>query len=93
MRFNFVLHEEQVTANSPPNEWPVLAKIDTESGLRSRYDVFDVFNRSYSGISVIEVSRTRDRIGLIWIVLARLGGLRTEMWEERPLCALARGIA
>ena len=81
MRFNFVLHEEQVTANSPPNEWPVLAEIDTESGLRSRYDVFDVFDLSYSGISAIEV-RIMDRISLLLIVLARLRGLRTGMWEE-----------
>ena len=77
MRFDFVLHEDQVPAHSPP-EWPVLAEADMESGLRSRYDVFDVFNLPYSGISVIDVSR----MSLIRIVLARLGGLRTDTWEE-----------
>ena len=81
MGFDFVLHEDQVPANSPP-EWPILAETDMESGLRSRYDVFDVFNLPYSGISVIDVSRMRDGISLIRIVLARLGGLRTDTWEE-----------
>lgn len=90
MSFDFVLHEEQITANSPPDEGPVLTETDMESGPRSRYVVFDVFDLSYSGISVIAVSKMRDRISLIWIVLARLGGLRTETGEEWTLCALSR---
>ena len=93
MRSDFILHEDQITAKIPPVQWLVLAETNTESGLHSRYDVLDVFNLSYSGISVIGVSRMRDRNGLIWIVLARLGGLRTETWEEWTLCALARGSA
>ena len=93
MRFDFVFDEEQVTAKSPPVQWLVLAETNMQSGLRSRYDVFDVFNLSYIGISVIDVSRMRDRISLVWVVLARLGGLRTETWEEWTLCAVARGSA
>ena len=93
MRSDFILHEDQITAKIPPVQWPVLAETNMKSGLRSRYDVIDVLNPSYSGISVIGVSRMRDRNGLIWIVLARLGGLRTERWEEWTLCALARGSA
>ena len=93
MRFDSILHEEQVTANSLPVQWLVLEEINMESGLRSRYDVFDFFNLSYSGIPVLDVNRMSDRISLIRIVLARLGGLRTETWEECTLCALARGSA
>ena len=92
MRSDFVLHEDQVTTKSPA-QWLVLAETNMESGLRSRYDVFDVLNLSNSGISIINVSRMRDRISLVWIVLARLGGLRTETWEEWTLRALARGSA
>ena len=93
MRLDFVFHEEQITAESPPVEWPVLAETNMENGLRSRYGVFDIFKLSYSGVSVIAMSRMRDRISLIWVVLARLGGLRTETWEEWTLCALAMGTA
>ena len=93
MSFDFVLHEEQITANSPPDEGPVLAKTDMESGPRSRYDVFDVFDLSYGGISVIAVNKMRDSISLIWIVLVRLDGIRRGTGEEWTLCALARGSA
>ena len=84
MRLHLVVREEEITAKTPPVERPVPAESYMERCLRSRYgvfDVFDIFGFSYGDVSATNIRR-RDRIGLILMVLACLGGLTIEIWEE-----------
>ena len=82
MRLKLVLYKEEKTAQALLFERPVLAESHVESRLRPRYGVFDIFDLSYGGISVIDI-RTMDGINLGGlIVVACFGGLRTETWED-----------
>ncbi len=57
MRLNLVLHEKEITAKAPPVERPILAETHVESRLCSRYDVYDIFDLSYGGVSVIDIRK------------------------------------
>ena len=89
MHLNLVLHQKQVAANTPSVKRPVFAEAKMESCLRPRYGVFDVFDLSYGGISMIDL---RNRVGINWILkaLACLCGVRRETCEESTLCMSSR---
>lgn len=84
MRLNLVVHEEEITAKTPPVERPVPAETHMEGCLCSRYgvrEVFGIFVFSYGDVSATDIRRW-DGIRRILMVLACLGGLRTEILEE-----------
>ena len=85
MRSNLVLPEEEITAKSSPFERPFTAENYVERYLRSGYGVCGIFGLSYGDVTVTD-TRRRDGTGLIWMVLACLGGSRTGIWT---LCAPA----
>lgn len=92
MRLNILLHEKEKTAKTPLVKRSILAEAHVECRLRPRHDVFDVFNLSYRGVSGIHIRR-RDGSNLSSMVIACLGGLRTETWEEGTPCTPARDSA
>ena len=84
MRLDLVVHEEEITAKTPPVERPVPAETYMEGCLRSRYgvrEVFEIFVFSYGDVSATDIRRW-DGIRRILMVPACLGGLTIEILEE-----------
>ena len=84
MRLNLVVHEEEITAKTPPVERLVPAETYMEGCLRSRYDVrevVEIFVFSYGDVSATDIRRW-DGIRRISMVPACLGGLTIEILGE-----------
>ena len=92
MCLNLVVHPKEISAKTATMERPVTMEPHIQSGHSSRDGVFDAFNLSYRGIPVNGISR-RYGIKVIWMMLACLGGMRTERGDDWVLCTLGKNSA